>query len=128
LREFLSYRLEMNPSGDDKRGTVLLFVSKIRSSEVARQSAVGSIPLLPSNSSETRRQVPQRHVDLASDLRCNRPALFFPSHDCSVFESNLNSGMRPRTVGRPTSSYRPLMVRELVRRRKTKRCLVQERT
>jgi hypothetical protein len=73
----LSCRLEVAASGDDERETVLLDVSKIRSSEVARQSAVGTTPLLPSNSSGTRRQVPQRHVDLASDLRCKRPALFF---------------------------------------------------
>jgi hypothetical protein len=37
----------MAASGDNERETVLLDVSKIKSNHVARQSAVGTTPLLP---------------------------------------------------------------------------------
>jgi hypothetical protein len=45
-----------------------------------------------------------------------------------MFEGSLERGVRCRTVGRLMSSYKPLIVRGLVGRRKTKRCLVQEHT
>jgi hypothetical protein len=50
------------------------------------------------------------------------------SYDCSMVEGSLEHDVRCRTVRRLTTLYKPLIVRGLVRRRKTKRCLVQERT